>query len=1019
MKFLRDASLAWRQDNVLRRIVRNSGYLFVGSTLSTVVQSILSARLLGILGFGILGTVIEFATNINRLLSFRMGELVVKYISQYLVEERKDRAAAVFKASILLESTSSILAYLLLLLLAPLAARLVVQDISLSPLITFYALALLGNFATESSSGFLQVTDRFRSQALIGFIQSMLTAGLIIYAYLTHGDIWVVLGAYLVGKVFNGLALAGYAFWRARQTLGAGWWRTSLRLLPPRREFWHFAWSTNLSGTVTMLTRDSESIWLSSLLSPLAAGYYKTARAVINLVTLPITPFITAAYPALTKSVAEKAWERLRSLLRKLTLISGLWTAAVSVGLLLFGNWLIRTFYGSEFTPATSAMLILLIGFGFANIFYWNRNLLLAFGDPGYPLKVTAICGAVKVALTLILVPVFGYEMEAVLLSAFFVVTIGLILLRSRRLMQQAMHAGVASEGEESDSLIPEGLVTDPAQGAGMRPRLRWNPVDWLAVLIFLVFSAWFFLGRMQGNFPITILTGDAGNIASYAAARDHPDWFTSDAVLGENSRFQVYATVHIPLIRALNRLTGDYGQASAWLVLPQTFLQLLGFYLLGRVLFKDRLWAFLLAFLTAMTVRSIGLGEIWGIWHDSLPRVVFQSLLPFLLVLVLIWKDHPARWPWLMVFAGLLVYVHPISAPAWGLAIWLSLWLLIPHQWSPARRITILLGLGLLFLVVIAPFAFNYLSYRGIEPQLTYETVMPLLLATSPANLFDVPAAGMDFLWQQTRSLLIPLALVGFILTWRLKKNDRKEIRIVLTWMAGILITSILIPLVERFIESRFQILPIETEFLRGVRYFVPLLLLFWLWPLASLTAAARRWTARVGIFLIGIMCVGFWGATNRPAIGDMIDVLDCFSKGKLVCVTSSPLTDLLTAVQGSTRPGEGIFFYNQDLAATSQSLSVRYAALRPLVYSYRDSGILGYGSRATLPAWLETTRQVETIRSLSDPVDQVEYLAMLALSLEARYLIYDQPLSEQDNATLPGEVLYQNELYTLIALP
>ncbi len=110
------------------------------------MQSILSARLLGILGFGILGVVIEFSTNINRLLSFRMGELVVKYMGQYLAEHRTDRASAIFKASILLETVSSIIAYLLLLVLAPLAAVFIVKDTNAAELIKFYALALACQF---------------------------------------------------------------------------------------------------------------------------------------------------------------------------------------------------------------------------------------------------------------------------------------------------------------------------------------------------------------------------------------------------------------------------------------------------------------------------------------------------------------------------------------------------------------------------------------------------------------------------------------------------------------------------------------------------------------------------------------------------------------------------------------------------------------------------------------------------------------------------------------------------------
>src|SRR3990172_6936905 len=240
------------------------------------------------------------------------------------------------------------------------------------------------------------------------------------------------------------------------------------------------------------------------------------------------------------------------------------------------------------------------------------------------------------------------------------------------------------------------------------------NHWDLLFILVFLLYAGWYFLGRLEANYPVVILSGDGGNIASYAAASDHPGWFKNDPALGDSNNIGVYATIHIPLIRALYHLTGDYGLAYTWLVFPETFLQLLGFYILGRILFKNRFWAFLLAFLTAMMVITIGLGEIWGVWRDALPRVTFQSLLPFLLALVLVWKDKPGLWLWLMIFAGLLVYVHPISAPAWGFAIWLSLWLLHPKEWNWRRRILVMLGLGLVFLIPLIPFAINYFSYTS-----------------------------------------------------------------------------------------------------------------------------------------------------------------------------------------------------------------------------------------------------------------------------------------------------------------
>ncbi|MFH2104595.1 MAG: lipopolysaccharide biosynthesis protein [Chloroflexota bacterium] len=441
MNYFQRQIASWRQDNLLHKVLRNTGYLFAGNTLSTVVQSIFAARLLGVLGFGILGTVISLASNVNRLLSFRMGELVVKYVGEYLAQEKKEQAAAVFKAALLMEAATSIIAYLLLLLIAPLAATYIVKDPTSIPLFTYYGLALLANFATESATGLLQVGDHFRSQAVINLIQSLLTAGLIVYAYLVQGSIWMVLTAYLVGKTVNGLALAGYALWRARDILGRNWWRVPFKQLPLQGKFLRFAISTNLSGTVNLITRDSEVIWVAYFLSPLEAGYYKLALAVINLVVMPITPFINTSFPEITRAVAQNAWARLRGLLKKLTLISAAWTFGVTAVLAVAGSWLIAFFYGVAFVPAIWAVLILLIGYGCANIFFWNRNLLLAFGDAEYPLKAMAVAGIAKISLAFFLVPRYGYLMEAGLLSAFFVISIGLIVWRGMRLIHRQTEA--------------------------------------------------------------------------------------------------------------------------------------------------------------------------------------------------------------------------------------------------------------------------------------------------------------------------------------------------------------------------------------------------------------------------------------------------------------------------------------------------------------------------------------------------------------------------------------------------
>ena len=437
MSFFSKIISVWQEDSLLRRVLKNSSYLFSSSTVGmalAIVQSVLAARLLGVAAFGLLGMVMSFTSSVNRLLSFRIGELVVKYGGEYLAQNKKDRASAILKSAALTEIATSLSAYALLYILAPLASQFIIKDPAATAFIRFYALALLSNFVTGTAAALLQLGNNFRSQALIGLGQNILTASIVTYAYFSDGDIWLVLTAYLIGKAFFGFSLGFWGLRRANQLLGSDWLRARFDLLPPRREFWSFAFSSNLSGTVNLLTRDSEILWLGFLLpgeaGKIAAGYYKTALAIINLILMPINPFIATTFPEIARAVGEGAWDKLKTLLKRLTAISAAWTLSVGIFLLFFGEWLITLpfLYGEEYAPATPAALILLIGFGTANIFYWNRPLLLSLGMPTYPLKVMIFAGIVKILLGFLLVPRFGYIAQAALMSAYFFVSVGLIV---------------------------------------------------------------------------------------------------------------------------------------------------------------------------------------------------------------------------------------------------------------------------------------------------------------------------------------------------------------------------------------------------------------------------------------------------------------------------------------------------------------------------------------------------------------------------------------------------------------
>lgn len=419
----------WNGDRLLKAVIRRSVYLFSSSTISMVLMSLvgfLTALMLGPESYGALGVIIIFASSVNRLLSFRMGELVVKYGGEYLAKGRRDQASAVIRAAAITEAATSVVAYLVLLATAPLAAQWILKEPEATPWITFYGLTILANLMTETSTAVLQLGRHYRTQAALGLLQSVLTALGIALVFGTSRGLYEVLTVYLIGKLAAGLGTLCAAVYFMPPLLGKDWLNAPADSISNKRELVNFAISTNLSGTANMIIRDSELLWVGFFLTKLEAGYYKFALAVMNIILMPITPFISTTFPEIAQSVTKKNWKGLRPLLRRTSLIALVWTGACLVGLLVLGQWVLGWVKQGEYLPSYPAILVLLVGYGLSNIFFWNRPLLLAFGEANYPLKVNVLVGVVKTALMFVLVRPFGFLAQAGLLSGYLMVSVGL-----------------------------------------------------------------------------------------------------------------------------------------------------------------------------------------------------------------------------------------------------------------------------------------------------------------------------------------------------------------------------------------------------------------------------------------------------------------------------------------------------------------------------------------------------------------------------------------------------------------
>jgi len=423
-----------REDPLLDKVVRNSAHLFSRNSLSlglSFLMGILSVRLLGAAGFGLVGVVMGYASTVNSLLSFRMSELVVRYGGEYLERGERDKASALIKSAGLTEAFVSLLAFVIVLLTSGLASQYISKTPDTAWMFSFFAIGLLANFNYETSIGILQITDRIKFLGTVNLIQSIVGVTVIGVAFLWGGSVTIVLLAYLLGKAILGLGIFSLAQIQLRRVLGAGWWQAPIKNISPYRGLVRFAVSSNISATIIKIFRESEILWVGYFLSTTEAGYYKVAYALVGFLSVVIDPLIATVYPELNRLIVQKAWPSLLRFLRRITSLAFAINLVIGVGLLLLGRLALILYGGGrEFIVAYPAMLALFVGLGFNYTLFWNRPLLLAFELPEIPIWVTLIVGLVKVALAFWLVPRFGILAAGALLSYYYIASVGIMALR-------------------------------------------------------------------------------------------------------------------------------------------------------------------------------------------------------------------------------------------------------------------------------------------------------------------------------------------------------------------------------------------------------------------------------------------------------------------------------------------------------------------------------------------------------------------------------------------------------------
>ncbi|MDA8408505.1 MAG: hypothetical protein M0T73_16810 [Deltaproteobacteria bacterium] len=555
------------------------------------------------------------------------------------------------------------------------------------------------------------------------------------------------------------------------------------------------------------------------------------------------------------------------------------------------------------------------------------------------------------------------------------------------------------------------------SSGSVVDQRLTFSWLDAVALCGFALFAAATFLGRWKGITPFVFLSSDAGIVSSFVAAYQHPELFRGDVLLGDFTNFRYYLAIHPLLILVINKLTGDYGLAYISLLLITVFVQCCGFYLLGLTLFRSRYWALLLVVINLAPI-ALPVREFWGIYDDPLPRSLFHACLPFLLAAAFRFKYEVRVWPWIMVATGLIFYTHPVSAPPWALAIWLGFWIFLPPKWGILKKFAYMFMLGLIFVVTVIPWALNLVLVheRPASAAVNYNDVVGIIADRVGAELLDVGLALT--LWLKEVSswplwLFCLWSVTGSVVLWSRRRDLRADIKLVAVWCLGIIFVAVGLTFVEQTICRIYDLKRFQMDSIRGVKYLVPIMLLMCVWSLAGISRQFRKGSlSRISTMVLGALITVIWVYHGPPVT--FIQTAKAWAHGSLTPRPSKDEVDTVQAVNAmkeNTKPGSTIL-------SLVLPLEVRYAALRPIAYAYKDGGIFADTNLGSLLEWDKIRKSIDEINSSSNLGSKLLMTLELAKRLNTDYVMTDFNVVPDMASSLGAKVVWSNKSYTLLSL-
>lgn len=352
------------QSTLLGRIFTNAGWVSSASVITLIlgiVQTGILARLLGPQGVGVLGLFMALRALSVSLFSLNSSEAVMVYTVRAISLNEPEVANGVIRNGYITDLATSLIAFLILAIMAMLLPNWLKIPENYRPLLLLYAATVVFNSGYGVSNAILRVAGRFSWTFVAAVVIALLKVLTFVIVWKLHGRFFEVILTLVLTELCSGLLY----FYLAKRALGtmnlsfqAGKWQMNKEILK-------FQLTGYGRQVFKSLNNSVDTLMIGYLTNTVQVGFYRAGTQIVKQMQIPAQSMVTSLFPEYSRLWFEGRTNELRKLILRLLCIFG-GVGALAATVIWFGaETFVRIIFGEKFLPATDTIRILFIS-GFA-----------------------------------------------------------------------------------------------------------------------------------------------------------------------------------------------------------------------------------------------------------------------------------------------------------------------------------------------------------------------------------------------------------------------------------------------------------------------------------------------------------------------------------------------------------------------------------------------------------------------------------------------------------------------------